>query len=385
MKKTLLLLTAVSIATGAYSQIADGQYIISTEEGTYLNSGHSWGTAAVVSPLPRVFEVINNGDFCNVKSSIGYWKGGTEIFIDGGEGDKANFEFEKSGDVYLIKHNGKYFAKNELIDFKDGDWWNWEKACHQDIQWTIKLVDSADEAQKWNIVTLEDAIANLKNATAENPMNATFFIKANNMSRNDSDNLTAWEFVKNGDNANFITPDPNWIYGDNDSWAHQDTYGFVQNDNPATDNRDVVMQNVEGLPAGDYDVVYRVTNQNNTPLELNINGSVLPVADFTESDLWYNSAMNALKNGEKSGSFKVAADGKLSIKMIKESKVEQQNRFAFKTFRIFYKGDNFNVVNNIEVENLPVEYYNLQGVRVANPGKGIYIMRQGEKATKVIR
>ncbi len=385
MKKTLLLLTAVSIATGAYSQIADGQYIISTEEGTYLNSGHSWGTAAVVSPLPRVFEVINNGDFCNVKSSIGYWKGGTEIFIDGGEGDKANFEFEKSGDVYLIKHDGKYFAKNELIDFKDGDWWNWEKACHQDIQWTIKLVDSADEAQKWNIVTLEDAIANLKNATAENPMNATFFIKANNMSRNDSDNLTAWEFVKNGDNANFITPDPNWIYGDNDSWAHQDTYGFVQNDNPATDNRDVVMQNVEGLPAGDYDVVYRVTNQNNTPLELNINGSVLPVADFTESDLWYNSAMNALKNGEKSGSFKVAADGKLSIKMIKESKVEQQNRFAFKTFRIFYKGDNFNVVNNIEVENIPVEYYNLQGVRVANPGKGIYIMRQGEKATKVIR
>ncbi len=71
--------------------------------------------------------------------------------------------------------------------------------------------------------------------------------------------------------------------------------------------------------------------------------------------------------------------------MIKESKVEQQNRFAFKTFRIFYKGDNFNAVNNIEIENLPVEYYNLQGVRVANPGKGIYIMRQGNKATKVIR
>lgn len=384
MKKTLLLLTAASIASGAYSQIADGQYIISTEEGTYLNSGHSWGTAAVVSPLPRVFEVINNGDFCNVKSSIGYWKGGAEIFIDGGDGEKANFEFEKSGDVYLIKHDGKYFAKNEMFDFKDGDWWNWEKACHQDIQWTIKLVDSAEKAQKWNVVTLEDAIANLKNATAENPMNATFFIKANNMSRNDSDNLTAWEFEKNGDGSIFITPDPNWIYGDNDSWAHQDTYGFVQNDNPATDNRDIVMQNVEGLPAGDYDVVYRVTNQNNTPLELNINGSVLPVADFTESDLWYNSASNALKNGEKNGSFKVAADGKLSIKMIKESKVDQQNRFAFKTFRIFYKGDTGNAVNSIEVENLPVEYYNLQGVRVANPDKGIFIMRQGEKATKVI-
>lgn len=32
----------------------------------------------------------------------------------------------------------------------------------------------------------------------------------------------------------------------------------------------------------------------------------------------------------------------------------------------------------------PVEYYNLQGVKVANPDKGIYIMRQGTKVRKVI-
>lgn len=43
-------------------------------------------------------------------------------------------------------------------------------------------------------------------------------------------------------------------------------------------------------------------------------------------------------------------------------------------------------VENIETEmaNGPVEYYNLQGVRVANPDKGIYIVRQGGKAKKVI-
>lgn len=32
----------------------------------------------------------------------------------------------------------------------------------------------------------------------------------------------------------------------------------------------------------------------------------------------------------------------------------------------------------------PVEYYNLQGVRVANPAKGLYIRVQGNKATKVV-
>lgn len=42
-------------------------------------------------------------------------------------------------------------------------------------------------------------------------------------------------------------------------------------------------------------------------------------------------------------------------------------------------------VENVTVENAPVEYFNLQGVRVANPDKGIYIVRQGNVAKKVVR
>ena len=34
--------------------------------------------------------------------------------------------------------------------------------------------------------------------------------------------------------------------------------------------------------------------------------------------------------------------------------------------------------------NAPIEYYNLQGIKVANPSNGIYIKKQGNKATKVI-
>ena len=37
----------------------------------------------------------------------------------------------------------------------------------------------------------------------------------------------------------------------------------------------------------------------------------------------------------------------------------------------------------VDDSNAPVEYYNLQGIRVANPEKGIFIRRQGNKATKV--
>ena len=34
--------------------------------------------------------------------------------------------------------------------------------------------------------------------------------------------------------------------------------------------------------------------------------------------------------------------------------------------------------------NAPVEYYNLQGVKVENPSNGIFIKKQGAKATKVV-
>ena len=42
-------------------------------------------------------------------------------------------------------------------------------------------------------------------------------------------------------------------------------------------------------------------------------------------------------------------------------------------------------VENVVVDaNAPVEYFNLQGVRVAEPANGIFIRRQGNKAVKVL-
>ncbi len=35
-------------------------------------------------------------------------------------------------------------------------------------------------------------------------------------------------------------------------------------------------------------------------------------------------------------------------------------------------------------ENAPVEYFNLQGIRVANPENGVFIRRQGSSVSKVV-
>ncbi len=51
----------------------------------------------------------------------------------------------------------------------------------------------------------------------------------------------------------------------------------------------------------------------------------------------------------------------------------------------FYGEDGATGIESIEAEvGGPVEYYNLQGVRVMNPSKGLYIKKQGDKATKVV-
>ena len=50
---------------------------------------------------------------------------------------------------------------------------------------------------------------------------------------------------------------------------------------------------------------------------------------------------------------------------------------------MFDADGNMTSVEGIEVENAPVEYFNLQGVRVANPENGLYIRRQGNKVEKI--
>lgn len=52
---------------------------------------------------------------------------------------------------------------------------------------------------------------------------------------------------------------------------------------------------------------------------------------------------------------------------------------------LFTTGSEINTgVDNIATDNNEVEYYNLQGVRVNNPGPGLYIIKQGNKISKVI-
>jgi hypothetical protein len=61
------------------------------------------------------------------------------------------------------------------------------------------------------------------------------------------------------------------------------------------------------------------------------------------------------------------------------------NGATLKTVQVKVAADKGSVGNvAVDESAAPVEYFNLQGVRVANPQNGLYIRRQGTKATKVL-
>jgi hypothetical protein len=76
--------------------------------------------------------------------------------------------------------------------------------------------------------------------------------------------------------------------------------------------------------------------------------------------------------------------------MVDKSKTKDGDTQFFQQVYILYapkdSGDDTNAIENVAVDNnAPVEFFNLQGVRVANPTPGaIYVKRQGNSATKVL-
>ena len=84
--------------------------------------------------------------------------------------------------------------------------------------------------------------------------------------------------------------------------------------------------------------------------------------------------------------FELPAETEVWIGMGKNSNTSDGywHAWADQTLKVWDENAQGSAVNEIEMvdENAPVEYYNLQGVRVANPSNGIFIVRQGNKVSK---
>ena len=70
----------------------------------------------------------------------------------------------------------------------------------------------------------------------------------------------------------------------------------------------------------------------------------------------------------------VNADGTVSIVQLNQCKALTMYKLTLAA----------SAIENVAADNAAVEYYNLQGVKVANPENGIFVKKQGAKATKVV-
>ena len=389
MKKFLLLSAAACMAAGAMAQLTPGEYYIkNVATGMFLNEGFSWGTLAVTKDYPMPFEVTVDGDGYLFKSHIGngYIKAENgEYYMDGN--DPVAAYLEEAGEFYNIKLGGSYLTINETKDYQTDEWLSSLNMC-ETLLYTVNQAETpkGDESA-WQIISRADMVAALASATPEAPVQASFFLNAGEIQVNANDwSQASWTYIKNGEKAEIVFPDGGWFgHGE---WSNKTTYAWFCNDakDGAVAGTDVVYQDVEGMPAGNYKAVYRVVNQNNTPLVIKFNDTEAAPFEYEDSDLWYESAQNSMAHNVKEASFKVGEDGKLSLRMEKtiSAEADAQNRFAFKVFSLYYLGNSESGVEAAVDENAPAVYYNMQGVRVANPSNGAYIKVQGKNATKVI-
>lgn len=128
-------------------------------------------------------------------------------------------------------------------------------------------------------------------------------------------------------------------------------------------------------------------------VELNEDGNVVVEFDLAEGhNLYYHfeadpaaTPARAIHNSGKT--YNVAEDNTVAVSTPGTLEFFAQDPASGKMSEIdavtIVKAGTTTAITKIEAEAAGIEYYNLQGIRVENPSTGLYIRRQGEKASKV--
>ena len=87
---------------------------------------------------------------------------------------------------------------------------------------------------------------------------------------------------------------------------------------------------------------------------------------------------------EKSGSMTFVKVSKNTTVAANTAYLEGSSWYSSMKLSVDNENPEVSGVEGVEAENAEVDYYNLQGVKVENPEKGIFIKKQGNKTTKVV-
>jgi hypothetical protein len=230
--KTKLLLASLAMTTCAASAWAelptDGEYLLqNVETGYYLGGGLDWGTHATLIGKPQWFALAVQADGAYTLDSHQYNNEtnhflGTGLYVDAAA---ANWTFTENEDgTFTINNAGNYISGNG------------ENAA------IATVTDATAASAQWKLITKEDIIAAQENASYENPVDVTAFIKNP-------------EFKRNGNTKYY----PTWTVTGFDGTGTPANYSEGQNGNVASiaesyhsSNGFSFSQEITGLKAGYY-------------------------------------------------------------------------------------------------------------------------------------
>ncbi|MBO4800647.1 MAG: hypothetical protein J5545_02140 [Bacteroidaceae bacterium] len=255
----------VNAQTWTGNEVAEGSFFFyNVGTGTYLCGGNDWGTHASVSEWGVDFTLKGENDVYTMDSQIS--NGGDSHFLAGAwtDGAATNWTFVKVSETpiaYTLNNGSGFLAATGNGTYVD------------------VVEDGTTNNAKWVLVSRADIVASLKNATEDNPADATLLVPAADPGRNNLRN-SSWKMTKSGGNQSFG--------GDNTNFAIE-----------SWNNTFEVSQTITDIPNGLYKVSCYGYGSNGTTYIFG-NNVVTPFVNTTTSAN-FTEASKEIRDGQHSG------------------------------------------------------------------------------------
>lgn len=180
MRKLKLFMAACALVAGSVSasaQIASGTtyYLQNKASGRFISSGHAWFTRSTLSPvLDYPIQLNSSGDGYILKV-IGSNQLGHNLFVDNGSNNVWKVTAVAGEEkVYTIANGTNYLGSDGSFVLSGS------------------LTDATSDAAKWYIRSKDDYLAMFTSASAENPVDASFYITGPSYDYTDTNRDNKW-------------------------------------------------------------------------------------------------------------------------------------------------------------------------------------------------
>lgn len=384
-----IMISSIEIAPAAAEPVLadfeDGKYyLVNMSSEKAWGCGNAWGTQAslVKHPEYNILHKQENGTYLMETQAS---NGDDSYYFGGDQGEYMDGKPEAAVALTIIK--GEELGETEngttvyayYITADGTNFYGWDGTENTKL---AKNLPANDEKAAWIIVSHEDALAGLADATEEEPMDATFLILDPNFSRNNR-NQSAWTgdtFGVGGDNTN--TNAEKWG-GNSQTFDISQTVeapngkyklswnGFYRYNNTGDNTNDIAV----AAHADGTEVINSFVYANGKSYPLTSIADETAAATLANLPFSQGDASAAFGQGLYAQSdFVIVNDGKLTIG-IKKTEHLGCDWTVWDNFELEYYGpaseDGIETIQTVKVLNGAV--YNLAGQKVDASYKGVVI------------